>query len=1081
MASSSSKDKDKHPRLSKVKGWLKGRDRTPRPSLELPETARQLPARAGLPPVTTVTSLSAPAAAQGSQTSVHLPSALSKQQANVSPSPNARQAVVAPFDIKNVRNELWKKAYESLRSGQPTVIEAYEALAKDQNGLQVTGPLRPDSILIVVQKQKRKLESKQWTYTWFGKPQRVRDNVESVLKVVQEASGLISAGMTLAPVYVSLPWSMISILIPFVMNDSQSMASAIDGLKEITAIMASYSYAEKEFLKHEVARSDFQDIVADLYAAILEYQASVAIYFAKSTLKRLGLSLSSKLSWTEAIAKTRNLDSRCRVALQALATSLGQHEFGSMEKLLQHGMKLMQQISQSLSAERNQRQRIIDWVSPINPYQDHADVRRLLGDEYFGTGQWLLRDDQQYLPWKASDRDVLLLQGGMGTGKSSLVSVVIEDLMGDVDSRLAFMYCSANASPLDRNRTIRNDTGNIIRCLLAQCAVLADGSIVPSIQAAFDRSGRQEPGGCDLSLGAAIIALKDVVHEHPNGRVTLVIDALDECTDVGEVLMHLKDVQKSISTVRVFFSARPGVDISDHFGSIGFRSVSVGSLNRRDVEGYIDAEICRRYEASGMDTDQAKRLEKALNRLAEGLFRWVVLEIDIFLPRSRRQGTRQMKRDIERRLAELEASRAPPVERLMGAYGEVYAMAIGAEDEHSRRYSVQSAIKWVLCSFRPLTVQELLAAAAVQPDGTHDDDISDFVLFEYCSNLLVTAGKGRGSFVRLAHLSVRQFFETRTAQDFRPERQHNQAAMTCLWIRSKEHDVARKLLRARENPYEGQPAKTVTGSSELEEFVVYCIHHWPLHYRACHKDRELHDLYATLKVRFIEPMERLFVWVADAVDLGEHDICGDTMLHRVTRAHLTEELFFLLYVDAVLTHGSLVRAVSGNGNTALHLACQLGFSDFVDRLLRAKAEIGVANNAGLTPLHLAVLFNCHDTMIGAEALQLQLDSQDPKGNALIHYATYFDRPAHARRLIERDCDLRSQDRDGNTPLDIAAMVGSNDMLTLLRSAGADGSHETGFPRMSEDTPTNIHKAPNDRTLPSMTLRQRAVYATYLNG
>lgn len=422
-----------------------------------------------------------------------------------------------------MRNELWKKAYESLRNEQPTVIEAYEALAKDQNGLQVAEPLRPDSMSIVVQKQKQKMESKQWTYTWFGKPRRVRDNVESVLKVVQEASGLISAGMTLAPVYVSLPWSMISILIPFVMNDSKSMTSAVDGLKEITAITASYSYAEKEFLKHEVTRSDFKDIVTDLYAAILEYQASVAIYFAKSTLKRLGLSLSSKLSWTEAIAKTRSLDNRCRVALEALDTSLGQHGFGSLEKVLQQGMKLMQQISQSLSAERNQRQRIIDWVSPINPDQDHTDVRRLLGDEYFGTGQWLLRDDQQYLPWKASDGDVLLLQGGMGSGKSSLVSVVIEDLMGDVGSRLAFMYCSANASPLDRNRTIRNDTGNIIRCLLAQCAVLADGSIVPSIQAAFDRSGRQEPGGCDLSIGVLVPRqiyesfLTLIVHPGPPG------------------------------------------------------------------------------------------------------------------------------------------------------------------------------------------------------------------------------------------------------------------------------------------------------------------------------------------------------------------------------------------------------------------------------------------------------------------------------------------------------------------------------------------------------------------------------------
>lgn len=111
--------------------------------------------------------------------------------------------------IVELRDALWKRAVEKLRLEQEELMMAFEALVKEQNGLSQTAPLEADSMTKVALKQKAIMESRQWTYTWFGlgKEHKVRDSVETIFGIIQQASGLISLGMQAAPPAVSLPWS----------------------------------------------------------------------------------------------------------------------------------------------------------------------------------------------------------------------------------------------------------------------------------------------------------------------------------------------------------------------------------------------------------------------------------------------------------------------------------------------------------------------------------------------------------------------------------------------------------------------------------------------------------------------------------------------------------------------------------------------------------------------------------------------------------------------------------------------------------------------------------------------------------
>ncbi|KAK3668877.1 hypothetical protein LTR22_000357 [Elasticomyces elasticus] len=986
-----------------------------------------------------------PSPARSSHLPIANPSPASISRATIAPTvPNQDRS-----DLDQARDELWKAAYEMFREEQPEDLAAYEALIKEQSDLSNAQLLVPESAAIVVQRQREKLESKQWTYTWFGAPQKVRDNVESVLKLVTEAAGLISAGMTMAPVYVSLPWSMVSILIPFIMNDSAAMSSSVDGLKEIATIMACYSYAEKEFLTHLTTKNDFTDIVKKLYASILEYQASAAIYFNKSTLRRLGVSAKSSTSWADAISKTRVLDGEIRVALLAFDVKLTQQGLQGIDSALQQGIRLMQQISQAVSDGRVQRRQVTDWLSLINPYQDHTDVLRQLGDQYAGSGQWLLTDTETYVPWKRSDSDVVLLRGVMGHGKSSLTAMVIEDLLTTTTNTVAFAYCSDNASPLDRARTVRSDTTNILRCLLAQCAVLPDGTVARAAQSAYDRSSHQEAGGYYESMSSMLVTMREIISEHPAGQVTIVIDALDESKDSFDLMTQLTHIARPEAKVRIFMSARPGIDICPPFAEEKCRNVMIGSsTNTSDLRTYVDLEVSKRYESSGMSAAQAERLKAALIHLADGMFRWVVLEIDIFLPRSRKQGARQINADIERRLQALEASKAPTVERLLDAYDEVYYMAVGEPDEVSRRHCVQSAISWALCSFRPLTVEELVQAACVQFDGSPALQLDDHALMEYCSNFLIVTARRT---IRLAHLSVRQFFESRKADMFSPANVHERAAAGSLSIR-RIYEILPQLPVAVAHEDDPGLATTRNRSSSLAE---YCALNWPVHWRLSTRSSALAELFEKVRGDYNAATDDLSLWTATTLDLAEQDTLGNTILHRAVYDRRMDSVDVLLHVATMCKETEMLDKQNHSGKSALHAAVLTKFPEAA-RLILVTAAYSTTmqpDHWGLTPLHLAVLADVNTiiAMAGADGRRATCSTaQQLGGNTILHFAAFTARPELARECLIVGFDPHEKNDRQQTADDIAAI----EMDTL--SAVPDDSTNTSGVLVEETSITSRH-------------------------
>ncbi|KAK0940858.1 hypothetical protein LTR29_007576 [Friedmanniomyces endolithicus] len=614
----------------------------------------------------------------------------------------------------------------------------------------------------------------------------------------------------------------------------------------------------------------------------------------------------------------------------------------------------------------------------------------------------------------------------MGQGKSSLTAMVIGDVLATSTNAVAFAYCSENASPFDLVRTARNKSINILRCLLAQCAILPDGTVAKAAQYAYDCSSRQKAGEYDANLGSLVRLLQEVILEHPSRQVTFVVDALDECSDRSELVTRLKEIARSGASVRIFVSARPHISISPAFDRRTYQTVIMESLNIDDIRSYVDVEVSKRYEISGMDPSQADRLRAALKRQADGMFRWVVLEIDLFLPK---EDVSDPPADIERRLCNLEASKAPALTRLLDAYSDIYELALGKPDATSRRHCVQSAIDWALCCLKPLTVEDLVRTACVQSDGGPDIGLDGNTLLKYCSSLLIVTARGT---IRLAHLSVRQFFEERKAEQFSKDHMHKRIALTSITVRRRTKDP-----HSRSGVTQDGREWLIDLNTGLSSTERYCFWNWSTHYRlsktcsiaAAQMEHHQGDL--------VTPIDDLLLWTATVPDLAIQDSMGNTVLHRAIYDRRMDYVIALLHVASVSGSNDLLTKRNNAGKNALHLAALTAFAEAANLLLSTGADLMGVDACGLTALHLGVLSDCEALIssAGFDGLQAtRLAAATLGGNTLLHFAAFFDRDSRVRESLILGFGLDAKNVRDETALDLAKLQPSTTSTTTLISA-----------------------------------------------
>jgi hypothetical protein len=409
------------------------------------------------------------------------------------------------------------------------------------------------------------------------------------------------------------------------MSGFEEEEEGISGLEKVAQVISSYRIVEDAFLCNSQTAKTYSEAVIPLYMKILEYQAIAAQYFGHHTLTRFGGSMVGSTDWKGTLSAIDELDDRSRRSVLHLGVQAQQAGFAKMQdnfstliKMFDNRDEVLRSYLKEFFVQKGEVDQLLTDLSTIPYKQDHRDVRKELGSAYYGSGQWFLNDEtvSKWRNWEPGF-NVLWLVGSVGTGKSSLTSMLLEELAKTPSGSLAFFYCSRKASKKDQQFTARDSVENVLRTLIIQLSMSADGSSISEEVREYHSHSKQGIRGGGMELSDCITLLESIVAKDNRPRISIVIDALDECANFPKLLEILQNIFASKDSVRIYFSSRFEVDVKPHFEDA--QKIVIEQQNGPDILTYIDTEIADRRVNSGLTDRQAAELKSIIMERHEGM------------------------------------------------------------------------------------------------------------------------------------------------------------------------------------------------------------------------------------------------------------------------------------------------------------------------------------------------------------------------------------------------------------------------------------------------------------------------------
>ncbi|KAI1460975.1 hypothetical protein F4805DRAFT_351509 [Annulohypoxylon moriforme] len=405
----------------------------------------------------------------------------------------------------------------------------------------------------------------------------------------------------------------------------------------------------------------------------------------------------------------------------------------------------------------NQKERIAKWIMGSEDCKkheiDHGMARgklRQFNSPDETIGKWLI-ESPEFQGWSSfseSSKPTFWLRGGVGTGKTTITSEVIEWFGKEhhlkVSQKLVYLYCSEGHS-----------ISTMFRSMILQLAISANGlPVQPLIANKF--YSQEKPNvfkSNKLPLDADDHALITQLC-HSYSETVVIIDALDECPEPRSFMNAMQKIQDSIGVnIRLFLSSRLHIPVDGIFTD-PYNMLIDDISTSTDMHRYIEEEVesCYNFPKGWNERELKDRLKNALLKHAQGVFRWVELQLDIFF---NEHFPFEMENAVKKQLETLECGasiRAHPDDQKDKLY-EAYKLLLRRRDDS--RSIIISSLRWLLCSERKLTTEEFVEAAKLSQECHHEISVDSQELRRLCSNLVVIADHFEA--VKFYHLSVKEY------------------------------------------------------------------------------------------------------------------------------------------------------------------------------------------------------------------------------------------------------------------------------------------------------------------------------------
>jgi WD40 repeat protein/pimeloyl-ACP methyl ester carboxylesterase len=388
-----------------------------------------------------------------------------------------------------------------------------------------------------------------------------------------------------------------------------------------------------------------------------------------------------------------------------------------------------------------------------------------------GTCKWFAAK-QSYGDWrdsKSSQGNLLWITGKPAAGKSVLSGFIIDDLQQRGLACSYFFFRHGNKS--------QTRLGTALRHLAFQMAQ-NDPITLDRISTLQERHGNLNDEN-DASLWRTLFI--NCIFQVQFTTHFWVIDALDECVDFAPFLESMIPKMHPKTPLKIIATSRDTPDLSKSFLSLGDQYLVTQSISPTDTLGDINSlvEQKSRYFSAESD-DHRKSLVQRIVDKAQGSFLWTVLVLS-------EMSNAYSKEEIESILQEV------PQEM-----EDLYYRSLQSMSRLPRGKQLAKAIlKWVVCSMRPLRLEELDGAIRTQlrEDITRLDDS----IRALCGQLVTVDRSGR---VQMIHETARDFLlagEVESEFCVRKTDAHTQLARACLTYLTSDEMKPPRTARRRSN------------------------------------------------------------------------------------------------------------------------------------------------------------------------------------------------------------------------------------------------------------------------------------------
>ncbi|KAL8738212.1 MAG: hypothetical protein Q9181_000983 [Wetmoreana brouardii] len=472
------------------------------------------------------------------------------------------------------------------------------------------------------------------------------------------------------------------------------------------------------------------------------------------------------------------------------------------------------------------RTSIMIW---LGQFRSSDSFQRAIKKRSSDTGLWLF-DEPLFQRWiqgsdNAHNQHILWVHGAPGIGKTVLSASTIQHIQshetynGKV-GKVAYFY---------GDHTKSRDATAFAICVSMLSQLIGSLSDIPSPVLERHQDARRH-GRAQVSDDDGVFDLfQEVVAALPS--VFLIIDALDECDGISDILSWLEDAVRSSPSLRILCFSRNTAAVRKQLGQQPSVRMDASS-SQQDIDKFLSSAV---LTLPCEDTELKGRVLETLSRKAEGMFLFVDLSIQML----------RAAVDMDDMLGTLD--------RVPGGINEMYGLILRrlAKESYIRQSLARKVFRLVCASIRPMTWSEMRYALSWDADSQRflksKEPFKDTVC-ELCSPLIEYQTE-TDTFL-LVHFSFREYLCGKPSRY--PSMQN-----ICAFVVQEDQAQAELAQITLATMMEHRTPDVVYLNTVSNPLLSYANKYWCRHLSQSSFDEDLYAKYLT----FLECPQRRSRWI----------------------------------------------------------------------------------------------------------------------------------------------------------------------------------------------------------------------------